>query len=36
VKAEAATAFFKDGLLTLTLPKSEEAMPRHVKVEVSH
>ena len=35
VKAEAATASFKDGLLTLTLPKSEEVLPRHVKVEVS-
>lgn len=35
VKAEAATAAFKDGLLTLTLPKTEEVKPRHVKVEVT-
>ena len=35
VKAEAATASFKDGLLTLTLPKAEEVTPRHVKVEVA-
>ncbi len=34
VKAEATTASFTDGLLTLTLPKSEEVKPRHVKVEV--
>jgi HSP20 family protein len=34
VKAESATAAFKDGLLTLTLPKTEEVRPRHVKVEV--
>lgn len=36
VKAEAARASFKDGLLTLTLPKTEEVKPKHVKVEVSH
>lgn len=35
VKADAATASFKDGLLTLTLPKTEEVKPKHVKVEVS-
>jgi HSP20 family protein len=34
IKAEAAKAAFKDGLLTLTLPKSEEVKPKHVKVEV--
>lgn len=34
VKAEAATAEFKSGLLTLTLPKTEEVKPRHVKVEI--
>ncbi len=34
VKAETATAEFKDGLLTLTLPKSEEVKPKHVKVQV--
>ncbi len=35
VKADLATAQFKDGLLTLTLPKSEEVKPKHVKVEVA-
>ena len=35
IKADAATAEFKDGLLTLTLPKTEEVKPTHVKVEVS-
>jgi HSP20 family protein len=35
VKAGAATAAFKDGLLTLTLPKTEEVKPKHVKVEIS-
>ncbi len=34
IKAEVAKATFEDGLLTLTLPKSEEVQPRHVKVEV--
>jgi HSP20 family protein len=33
--AEKAKATFKDGLLTLTLPKTEQAKPKHVKVEVS-
>lgn len=35
IKAEAAVAAFKDGLLTLTLPKAEQVMPKHVKVEVA-
>ena len=35
IKAEAATASFKDGLLTLTLPKTEEVKPKRVKVEVA-
>jgi HSP20 family protein len=35
IKADAATAEFKDGLLTLTLPKTEEVKPTHVKVQVS-
>jgi len=34
VRAAAATAQFKDGMLTLTLPKTEEVKPTHVKVEV--
>ena len=33
VAADAATATFKDGLLTLSLPKTEEVKPRHIKVE---
>jgi HSP20 family protein len=36
VKADAATAVFTDGILTLTLPKTEEMKPKHVKVQVSH
>jgi HSP20 family protein len=35
IKADAAKAEFKDGLLTLTLPKTEEVKPTHVKVEAS-
>ena len=35
VKAEAATASFKDGLLTLILPKTEEVKPKRVEIEVS-
>ncbi len=34
IKAEAAKAEFKNGLLTLTLPKTEEVKPTHVKVQV--
>ena len=35
VDIEAAKASFKDGLLTLTLPKTEEVKPKHIKVEVA-
>jgi HSP20 family protein len=35
IRAEGATAQFRDGLLTLTLPKTDEVKPRHVKVEVA-
>lgn len=35
LKAEEAKAVFKDGLLTLTIPRAEEAKPKHVKVQVS-
>jgi HSP20 family protein len=34
-RPEDATATFKDGLLTITLPKSEELKPKHVKVDVT-
>ncbi len=34
IDTEAAIAHFKDGLLTLTLPKTEEVKPKHIKVEV--
>jgi HSP20 family protein len=35
IKADAAKAEFTDGLLTLTLPKSEDVKPTHVKVQVA-
>jgi HSP20 family protein len=35
VRAEAATASLKDGLLTLALPKTDYAALTHVKVEVA-
>jgi HSP20 family protein len=35
IKADAAKAEFRNGLLTLTLPKTEEVKPTHVKVQVS-
>ncbi len=35
VDTEAAKASFKDGLLTLTLPKTEEVKPKHIKVELT-
>ncbi len=34
VDADAATASFTDGLLTLTLPKTEPVKPKHISVEV--
>jgi HSP20 family protein len=36
VRVEAATAAYADGVLTLTLPKTEEVKPTHVKIEVGH
>jgi HSP20 family protein len=33
VKAEKAEATFENGVLTLTLPKSEEARPKQIKVK---
>jgi HSP20 family protein len=35
IKADAAKAEFRNGLLTLILPKTEEVKPTHVKVQVS-
>jgi HSP20 family protein len=35
VKPEAAKATFKEGILTLTLPKTEQVQPKHVKVETA-
>ena len=35
VDTEAAKATFKDGLLVLTLPKTEEVKPKHIKVELT-
>ncbi len=35
IKADAAKAEFKDGLLTLTIPKTEEVKPTHVKVKAT-
>ena len=35
ISTEKVKAEFKDGLLTLTLPKREEAKPRTVKIDVS-
>jgi HSP20 family protein len=35
IKADAAKAEFKNGVLVLTLPKTEEVKPTHVKVQVS-
>lgn len=34
VQADKADASFKNGMLTLTLPKSEEVKPRQIKVRV--
>lgn len=35
INAEQVKAEYKDGLLTLTLPKREEAKPRTIKIDVS-
>jgi HSP20 family protein len=35
VKTDEAKASFKDGMLVLTLPKTEELKPTHIKVETT-
>jgi len=35
IKPDAAKAEFKDGLLTLMLPKTEEVKPTHIKIQAS-
>ena len=35
VSPEKVTAQYKDGLLTITLPKTEEAKPKHIDVNLS-
>lgn len=35
VAPEKVTAQYKDGILTITLPKTEEAKPKHIDVNVS-
>jgi HSP20 family protein len=35
VAAEKVKAQYKDGILTITLPKTEEAKPKHIDVNVS-
>lgn len=35
IDADAITADFKDGLLTITLPKSEKVLPRKIEIRTS-
>jgi HSP20 family protein len=35
VKSDAVTASYQDGILTVTLPKAEEAKPRKIQVELN-
>jgi len=34
VQADKATAKYKDGVLRITIPKAEEAMPKQIKIDV--
>ncbi len=34
VKADKAKAAYKDGILTITVPKAEEAKPKQIKIDV--
>ncbi|RLG00406.1 Hsp20/alpha crystallin family protein, partial [Thermococci archaeon] len=34
VKPEHAKATYKDGILTITIPKSEKAKPKEIEIEV--
>ena len=36
IAAEKVVAEYKDGLLTLTMPKREEAKPKTIKIEIKH
>jgi len=35
VDATKVNASYKDGVLTITLPKAEEAKPKHIEVKVN-
>jgi HSP20 family protein len=35
VAADKVKAAYKDGVLTITLPKTEEAKPKHIDVSVN-
>ena len=36
IDADKVVADYKDGLLTLTMPKREEAKPKTIKIEIKH
>ena len=36
IAADKVVADYKDGLLTLTMPKREEAKPKTIKIEIKH
>jgi HSP20 family protein len=35
IKSDGVTAEYRNGILTVTLPKAEEAKPRHIEVKLS-